>query len=70
MAAQIDDPWHDPDASDDDVDPGSVFPGAGRHVDDAERLAALAAEPAGNAEQNDTVDTDAIDSRAHETNDE
>lgn len=57
--------WTDPDASDDDT-PASGFPGAGRRVSDEEREAALAAEPAGNAEVNDTVDTDVIDSRAHD----
>jgi hypothetical protein len=44
----------------------SVFPGAGRRVSDEERQAALDAEPAGNATVGDTVDTDGIDSRAHE----
>lgn len=45
----------------------SVFPGAGRRVSDEERQAALDAAPAGNATVGDTVDSDAIDSRAHET---
>ncbi len=45
----------------------SVFPGAGRRVSDEERQAALDAEPAGNATVGDTVDTDAIDSSAHES---
>lgn len=44
----------------------SVFPGAGRRVSDEERQAALDAEPGGNATVGDTVDTDALDSRAHE----
>jgi len=47
--------------------PRSAFPGAGERVGDAEREAALRAEPAGNATVGDMVDTDAIDSRAHET---
>ena len=64
------DPWHDPDRSDEDELPASCFPGAGRRVDDDERLAALRAEPAGNGEVCDTVDTDAIDSRAHEGSDQ
>ena len=45
----------------------SVFPGAGRRVSDEERQAALDAEPAGNATVGDTVDTDAVDSTAHES---
>ena len=57
--------WPDPDATD-EPSPASSFPGAGRRVDDEEREAALAAEPAGNAEVGDTVDTDEIDSRAHD----
>ena len=58
--------WSDPDASDEDGGPASSFPGAGRRVSDDERRAALAAEPAGNAEVGDTVDTDELDSSAHE----
>ena len=45
----------------------SVFPGAGRRVSDEERQAALDAAPAGNATVGDTVDTDGLDSSAHET---
>lgn len=45
----------------------SVFPGAGDRVSDEERQAALDAEPAGNATVGDTVDTDEVDSRAHES---
>lgn len=60
--------------SDDRTDPDayaehpeeSAFPGAGRRVSDEERQAALDAEPGGNATVGDTVDTDALDSRAHE----
>lgn len=59
------DEWPDPDLSDEDGGPPSSFPAAGRHVSDEERKAALAAEPAGNAEAEDTVDTDTLDSRAH-----
>ena len=55
--------WRDPDAED-GTSPSSSLPGAGRRVDEAEREAALAAEPAGNAEVGDTVDTDELDSRA------
>lgn len=44
----------------------SVFPDAGRRVSDEEREAALEAEPAGNATVGDMVDTDGLDSRAHE----
>ena len=44
----------------------SAFPGAGRRVSDEERQAALDAEPAGNATVGDMVDTDGLDSRAHE----
>ena len=63
------DQWPDPDRSDEDGSPASSFPGAGRRVSDEEREAALAAEPAGNAEVGDTVDTDEIDSSAHESTD-
>ena len=59
--------WNDPDASDADGSPASSFPGAGERVDDADRARALDAEPAGNATVGDTVDTDALDSRAHES---
>ena len=45
----------------------SIFPGAGERVSDEERQAALDAEPAGNATVGDTVDTDAVDSTAHES---
>ena len=44
----------------------SAFPGAGERVSDEDRQRALDAEPAGNAEVGDTVDTDEVDSRAHE----
>ena len=44
----------------------SVFPGAGERVSDADRQRALDAEPAGNATVGDMVDTDGVDSRAHE----
>jgi hypothetical protein len=56
--------WRDPDASDADGSPVSSFPGAGERRDDG--AAALEAEPAGNATVGDTVDTDAVDSSAHE----
>jgi hypothetical protein len=56
--------WRDPDASDADGSPASSFPGAGERRDDG--AAALEAEPAGNATVGDTVDTDAVDSSAHE----
>lgn len=65
-----DDQWPDPDRGDKDGSPASSFPGAGRRVSEDERRAALAAEPAGNAEIGDTVDTDAIDSSAHDGPDE
>jgi hypothetical protein len=45
----------------------SAFPGAGRRVSDEARQAALDAGPAGNATVGDTVDTDVLDSRAHES---
>jgi hypothetical protein len=57
--------WPDPDASD-AGSPASVFPGAGERVGEDERRAAREAEPAGNATTADMVDTDAVDSRAHE----
>jgi hypothetical protein len=60
------DEWPDPDRSDAEECPPSIFPGAGRRVDEDERLAALDAESAGNAEIGDMVDTDEIDSRAHD----
>ena len=44
----------------------SVFPGAGERVIDEDRQRALDAEPAGNATVGDTVDTDEVDSSAHE----
>ena len=44
----------------------SDFPFAGRRVSDEERQAALDAAPAGNATVGDTVDSDAVDSSAHE----
>lgn len=56
--------WRDPDASDADGSPASSFPGAGERRDDGAE--ALEAEPAGNATVGDTVDTDAVDSSAHE----
>ena len=58
--------------SDDQPDPyathpeRSVFPGAGKRVSDEDRQRALDAEPHGNATVGDTVDTDGLDSRAHE----
>ena len=44
----------------------SVFPGAGERVSDADRRRALDAAPEGNASVGDTVDTDGLDSSAHE----
>jgi len=44
----------------------SVFPGARERVSDADRQRALDAEPAGNATVGDMVDTDELDSSAHE----
>lgn len=70
METTSDEQWPDPDRSDDEPCPPSVFPGAGRRVSEDEREAALAAEPAGNAEVNDTVDTDAVDSSAHASTDD
>ena len=58
--------------SDDQPDPyathpeESAFPAAGERVSDEDRQRALDAEPEGNAEVGDTVDTDEVDSRAHE----
>ncbi|PKH42185.1 hypothetical protein SAMN05192575_107119 [Nocardioides alpinus] len=45
----------------------SAFPGAGERVSDEDRQRALDAEPAGNATVGDTVDTDDVDSSAHES---
>ncbi|MCY7399746.1 MAG: hypothetical protein LH477_02080 [Nocardioides sp.] len=45
----------------------SAFPGAGERVDADDRQRALDAEPTGNATVGDTVDTDAVDSSAHES---
>jgi len=45
----------------------SAFPGAGERVSDDDRQRALDAEPAGNATVGDTVDTDDVDSDAHES---
>ena len=58
--------WNDPDASDADGSPASAFPGAGERVDAGGRAAALDAQPEGNATVGDMVDTDAVDSSAHE----
>lgn len=58
--------WNDPDASDADGSPASSFPGAGERVDAADRARALEASPEGNATVGDMVDTEAVDSRAHE----
>lgn len=44
----------------------SVFPGAGERVSDDDRQRALDAEPDGNATVGDMVDTDEVDSSAHE----
>ena len=44
----------------------SVFPAAGERVSDADRQRALDAEPGGNATVGDMVDTDELDSSAHE----
>jgi hypothetical protein len=44
----------------------SAFPGAGERVSDEDRQRALDAEPEGNATVGDTVDTDDVDSSAHE----
>lgn len=44
----------------------SAFPAAGERVSGEERQAALDAEPAGNATVGDMVDTDEVDSSAHE----
>ncbi len=58
--------------SDDQRDPyathpeQSVFPAAGERVSDEDRQRALDAEPGGNASVGDTVDTDGLDSSAHE----
>ena len=58
--------------SDDQPDPygthpeRSAFPAAGERVSDEDRQRALDAEPAGNATVGDTVDTDGLDSSAHQ----
>ncbi|RYB89362.1 hypothetical protein EUA06_15365 [Nocardioides glacieisoli] len=58
--------------SDDQRDPydthpeESAFPAAGERVSDEDRQRALDAEPDGNATVGDTVDTDDVDSSAHE----
>jgi hypothetical protein len=44
----------------------SDFPAAGERVSDEDRQRALDAAPEGNATVGDTVDTDGLDSRAHE----
>ncbi|MCF6378546.1 hypothetical protein L2K70_13120 [Nocardioides KLBMP 9356] len=44
----------------------SAFPTAGERVSDEDRQRALDAEPEGNASVGDTVDTDDVDSSAHE----
>ena len=58
--------------SDDQPDPyathpeQSAFPAAGERVSDEDRQRALDAQPDGNATVGDTVDTDGVDSSAHE----
>lgn len=47
-------------------DTTSGHPTRGRRVTDEERRAALDAMPAGNASTGDTVDTDDVDSAAHD----
>jgi hypothetical protein len=44
----------------------SAFPAARERVSDEDRQRALDAEPAGNATVGDMVDTEGLDSRAHE----
>ena len=44
----------------------SVFPAAGERVSDDDRQRALDAEPDGNATVGDMVDSDELDSAAHE----
>jgi hypothetical protein len=44
----------------------SDFPAAGERVSDEDRQRALDAEPGGNATVGDTVDTDEVDSSAHD----
>ena len=44
----------------------SAFPAAGERVSDEDRQRALDAEPEGNATVGDMVDTDEVDSSAHE----
>ena len=65
MSEQPTDEPSDPDAYAEHPEE-SVFPGAGERVSDEDRQRALDAEPDGNASVGDTVDTDALDSRAHE----
>jgi hypothetical protein len=57
--------FEDPDAGA-GTSPASSFPGAGERVGEADREDALEAQPEGNATVGDMVDTDAVDSRAHE----
>ncbi len=45
----------------------SAFPAAGERVDAEDRERALDAQPGGNATVGDTVDTDDVDSEAHES---
>lgn len=56
----------DPSSPEQAENPGSVFPTEGEHVGQDEREEALDAMPAGNATGADMVDTDDVDSDAHD----
>lgn len=60
-------PDHEPSSDEQAQDPGSSHPTAGApHLDDEDRAEALEEMPRGNATVGDMVDSDAVDSRAHE----
>jgi hypothetical protein len=59
-------PGHEPSSEERAEHPGSAFPIAGEHVEEGDSDAALDAMPEGNATGSDMVDTDDVDSRAHD----
>ncbi|WP_295660127.1 hypothetical protein [uncultured Nocardioides sp.] len=61
-----DSPRTEPSSQERAADPGSAFPAGGEHVEEGDSQAALEAMPGGNATTADMVDTDDVDSSAHD----
>ena len=59
-------PREEPSSEERAEEPGSAFPAAGEHVEEGDSEAALEAMPGGNATTADMVDTDDVDSSAHD----